>query len=161
MAIDFDSIKPRTVSVPRRVGTKTGRDLGPNHWLNKKWEQGLWASYENDQAYGADFKGKIEKTPATRGEAKNKGELIERVTGEAGDAITLIRQAATKLGIGVSVPYTTEGVRNGYVRVTWYGKTKKVYKAKTATTVPPVVTSETQTEQKATTPPTAPAEAGK
>src|SRR6185369_9792538 len=153
MAIDIASIKAKPTAVPRVArGDRAKRDLGPNHWLDKKWDQGLWASYEGDVAFAADFKGGITKIPATRGEAKKKGELVEKVTGDAGDAITLIREAATKLGIGVAVRYETQGVRTGYVRVTWYGKTKKDYsksKAKPSTTVPPVEgpANETQKEQ--------------
>jgi flagellar hook-basal body complex protein FliE len=159
MAIDLNSIKPKAVAIPRVQRNTDKRDLGPNHWLNKNWDMGLWKSYQDDVAFAAEFKGKIEKVPATRGEAKKNNEMVEKVTGDAGDAITLIREAATKFNIGVAVRYETS--KAGYVRVTWYGKTKKDYsksKADKNTTVPPVAgpaNTQSQPEKAPSIPPAA------
>jgi hypothetical protein len=130
MPFDVSAIKAKAAETPKRTSTRTKRDLGPNPWLDKNWANGLWASYEADEAYAADFKGAIENVPARRG--KNKGEPIEKVTGEAGDAMVLIREAAEKLGIGSSIRYRP-AARNGYVNVTWYGKTRKQSRNETAT----------------------------
>jgi hypothetical protein len=124
MPFTIDSIKAKPTAAPKRnAPVRPKRDLGPNPWLDKTWDTGLWASYNDDQAYAADFPGALEMLPAKRG--ANKGELIEKVTGEASDAVVLIREAAEKLGIGVSI--RTAKARNGFVRVTWYGKTRKNY----------------------------------
>ena len=121
MAIDITTIKPKEVDTPKRnVGPR--RDLGPNHWLNPDWEYNLKTSFQENQAFAADFKGKIEPYTITRGE--KAGQEGKKVVGEAGDAITLIREAATKLGLGVRVTYKASK-RNGYVEVSWYGQPRK------------------------------------
>lgn len=128
MPFDITSIKAKPTETPKRVVTRTAREQGPNPFLDKEWANGLWASYNNDEAYAADFPGAIEMAPATRG--KNKGEPIEKVTGEAAEAILLLNKAATILGIGVSI--RTKKARNGFVNVTWYGKTRKQSRKGTA-----------------------------
>lgn len=141
MAFDVSAIKAKTAETPRRVvkNARSARDLGPNPWLDKVWENGLWASYEGDVAFAADFPGALEMLPAKRG--VNKGEPIEKVTGDAADAIVLIRAAAEVMGIGVSI--RTKKARNGFVNVTWYGKTRKQTR-KTSDTAAAVVTEVTE-----------------
>lgn len=130
MAFDVTAIKAKTAPpVKRTVTDRAKKDKGPNPWLDKTWETGLWASYNEDLAFEAEFKGNIEMVPAKRG--KNVGEPIEKVTGEASEAIKLIRDAATILGIGVAVRYRKG--RNGFVSVTWHGKTRKKFEKKDVT----------------------------
>lgn len=124
MPFDISSIKVKTTTPPKREVTsrKTrASQLGENPWLDKTWSEGLWASYDADVAFSAVFPGAIEMVPAQRG--ATKGQLVEKVTGEAGDAIFLIRKASTILGIGAAVRWKKS--RNGFVEVTWYGKTRK------------------------------------
>lgn len=145
MAFDISSIKAKPAATPTRVSTRTKKDLGPNIWLDKNWDNSLQSSYDNDEAYAADFKGKIEALPAKRG--KNKGEPVDKVTGEAADAIYLIREAAKILGVGVAIRYQT-AARNGYVNVVWHGRTPKQtakFKGETPAS-PPAVDSPLVTE---------------
>lgn len=122
MAIDISKLKVKPAEeIKRNAPTRTKRDLGPNHWANKDWDNSLWASYVNGEAYTAELPGKIEMLPAKRGD--NKGQLIEKVTGEAGDAITLIREASNLLNIGAAIRW--KPARNGFVAVTWQGQTRK------------------------------------
>ena len=125
MPFDIANIKATPTAAPRM--NRGRQDLGPNPWLDKAWDMGLWKSYNDDVAFASEFKGNIEQVPAKRG--KNKGQPIEKVTGEAGDAVALIREAAAKLGIGVAV--RTAKTRNGFVKVTWYGKDRRKTKPKT------------------------------
>lgn len=137
MAFDITNIKAQEAAPVVRKNSRSGRDLGPNPWLNKDWNQGLWESYEADVPFSAQFPGKFEMVPAKRGE--KKGEPIEKLTGDAADAVFLIRQAAVKLGIGVAVPVAetlttadgkTQKAKAGHVWVTWHGRTRKQKKAK-------------------------------
>ena len=135
MPFDINAIKAKVAATPRRTVQSASAKADPanNPWLNKEWEQGLWASYQDDQAYGAQFKGTFEMVPAKRG--ANKGEPIEKLTGEAQEATGLIRTAAAILGIGVSLRVTQATHANGnpkagYVDVVWYGKTPKKNKPK-------------------------------
>lgn len=126
MPLDVSNIKAKVAETPRVVRQASG-NRGPNPFLDKTWDMGLWASFEQSTAFAADFKGAIEKVPARRGKPKERGELVDKVTGDAGDAVYFLREAAEKLGIGVAIRTTTDGVRNGYVKVTWYGKERKKY----------------------------------
>ena len=135
MPFDINAIKAKVAATPRRTVQSANAKADPanNPWLNKDWEQGLWASYENDEADSAPFKGAIEKVPAKRG--ANKGEPIDKVTGEAAEAVSLIRTAASVLGIGVSirtiqVMHANGNPKTGYLEVVWYGKTPKNTKPK-------------------------------
>ncbi len=125
--IDLNKVQGRKTTMPPRASTRTRRDLGPNHWLNASWEFSLKNSYDNAEAYELDFSGTFEETVVAKG--KNKGEKTTKLTGEAADAVTLIRDAADHLGIGVSIR-TKPAKARGKVTVTYQGQKRKIYKSK-------------------------------
>lgn len=146
MAFDISTIKAKAAPTPHRTmsGTDDKTDPSKNPWLSKDWDQGLWASYQNDEAYGADFPGEIVQLPASRG--KVKGELIDKVQGDAADAEGMIRKAAELLGIGASIRvkqamHGNGNPRKGYLHVVWYGKTPKQTKKLTGKTAPAAETT--------------------
>lgn len=101
MPLDVSTLKVAKTTMPTRVGSRSGRDLGPNPFLDLKWPYNLMASYENAEAYELTVSGTMETKPARRG--KNKGEPVEVLTGDAYDTNALIRQAADKLGLGATI----------------------------------------------------------
>lgn|SRR5262245_4146830 len=138
---DVSTLKARKTTMPPRRGTRTKRDLGPNPWLDKDWEFNLKSSYDNAEPYELDFQGE-EKDDTVRKGVK-KGQPIKRLSGDAADAQTLIRDAADKLGLGVSVVVTpavhTSGVNKGKPRAGWFtvkyqGQKRKAKKGTASTT---------------------------
>lgn len=138
MAFSIDTLKPRPAIMEARKGTKTKRDLGPNIWLDPKWPFNLKTSYDQAKPFELDLPGKVENTVYTKG--AKKGQPTTKLTGEAADAITLIREAAEKLQIGVAVQ-TRPAKRAGYITVAYQGQKRKAPpKPKTTATgtTPPV-----------------------
>lgn len=111
MAIDVSSLKVKPTVMPKRAGTRTGRDLGPNPWLDKTWPFNLQASYDNAEAFEMTLPGAYVKATYSKGE--NKGQEYDKLTGDAADAVTQIRDAAEKLGLGVSIPVTQAVIESG------------------------------------------------
>lgn len=101
MPLDVSALKVAKTTLPTRAGSRKGRDLGPNPFLDLKWPYNLQASYEKGEAYELPVSGTKEMKPARRG--KNKGEPVEVLTGDAYDTVALIRQAADKLDLGATV----------------------------------------------------------
>jgi hypothetical protein len=111
MAFDVSQLKAKPTVMPKRAGTHAKKDLGPNPWLDPAWPFNLKASYDSGEAYELVLAGKYEKSKYTRG--KVKGEEYDKLTGDAADAVSLIRDAAEKLGLGVSIPVTPALIESG------------------------------------------------
>jgi hypothetical protein len=135
MAIDVNALKVKPTVMPKRAGTRSGRDLGPNPWLDKTWPFNLQASYDNAEAFEMTLPGAYVKAKYTRGEVK--GQEYDKLTGDAADAIVQIRDAAEKLGLGVSIPVTQAVIesgprkgqpREGYFVVKYQAAKRKQYK---------------------------------
>lgn len=126
MPLDISALtpKPGQGMTPRRAT----RTKGPNPFLDEGW---LQASYDSGQDYEVGpLSGKVVEYEITKGE--HKGETGEKLTGDAADAVTLIRQAAAKLGLGVAVevvPATTARGKEiaGQYIVKYLAKNRKQY----------------------------------
>lgn len=138
MALDLNALKAsakKTTMAPKVVN-RSRKDVGPNPFLDKTWDQNLQASYDNAEGYEVTVDGAMEKVPARRG--KNKGMPIDTLTGEAADVVFLIRQAAEKLQLGASIqtyvgkaPNGKGGfipVPKGKVLIKYLGQKRKVTK---------------------------------
>ena len=132
-------LKAKKTTLPPSQRGRAARNMGPNPFLDSAWPFNLKASYENAEAYeitvnGAYVDGVIEK-------GEKKGQKISRLTGDAADAVTLLRAAADKLGLGVSIPMPLKaGATKGTLVVKYAGaKRKQARKPKVAAVVPPVV----------------------
>lgn len=144
MAFDVSAMKATKAAVPARQGSRTTRDLGPNPWLDPSWPFNLQASYDQNTAFDVPVKGTIELKPATRGKPKERGESVEKLTGDAYNAVALIRDAADKLDLGAAirtyVDKTPEGkaIPKGVVIVRYAGQKRKAApKPKVVTPVTP------------------------
>jgi len=122
MPFDVSALKAKPTQMTPRNVNRTGRDLGPNPWLDKAWPFNLQTSYDNAEAYEMELKGTT--VTATYIKGKNKGAEYTKLTGDAADAETLIRDAAEKLGIGASVQITP-AKRAGYFTVKYQGQKRK------------------------------------
>lgn len=136
------------VSKMQPVESKTVAGAAANPWADEKWPFNVSASYEKGKAYELVFPGQYEKVPAKRGE--NKGKLITKLTGEAGQAEQLIRQAAVAFDLGVSVSVTPVTGKEGFYTVTWRGQKKREVTRKAKTT--PATGATTQPAPAKTTP---------
>lgn len=143
MAFDLTKLNATKATVPARQGSRAKRDLGPNPWLDANWPFNLQASYDQKTAFDIPFSGAVEMKPATRGKPKENGESVEKVTGDAFDAITMLRDAADKLDLGVSIRTytgkTPEGkvVPKGQVMVRYAGQKRKAVRKVVAPTAAP------------------------
>jgi hypothetical protein len=133
--------------IENRRGGKDSRDLGPNFFLDPKWEFNLKNSYDKKEPYKIVVAGTYVDSEYLRG--KKKGEKMSRLTGDAADAVTLIRKAATKLGIGAAIrEYTGKGpdgevIPKGHVLIQYLGQKPREVKPKSTPVVVPAVTPET------------------
>lgn len=129
MPLDISALapKPGQGMTPRRA-TRTS---GPNPVLDNGW---LQESYDTGQDYEVGpLSGKVVEYTITKGE--NKGETGEKLTGDAADAVTMIRQAAGKLGLGVSVEVVPAANGRGkeipgQYMVKYLAKNRKQYKGR-------------------------------
>lgn len=136
MALNIAALKPKKTTMPARRGTNKGRDLGPNIFLDRTWEWNLQASYDNAEPYEITVAGTTKEDTIKKGE--RKGQKTTRVTGDAADAVTLLRNAATKLGIGVTIDVVPAAAK-GQMIVKYQGQKRKAARKPKAAT-PAVVT---------------------
>lgn len=118
--IDLKAVTIKETKIAPRQG-RDKRDLGPNVFLDPSWPGNLKSSYDQAKAFELTVPGKIETKALVKGE--NKGKPVERVTGDAADVTTLLRDAAAKLGIGVAIRYRV--TRNGFLAVSYQGQKRK------------------------------------
>lgn len=122
MALDLSSLRPKVTEMAPRQGTRARRDLGPNPFLDKEWPYNLQNSYDQGEAYSIEVAGERVEDVIHKG--PRKGEPTTRLTGDAADAVVLVREAANLLGIGVSVQDSPAG-RKGFVKVSYQGQKRK------------------------------------
>jgi hypothetical protein len=136
MALNINAIKStaKPTTMPARKGSITARDLGPNFFLDKAWDKNLQASYDNAEAYEITVAGEFKDDTVKKG--PKKGQPLKRLTGDAADAVTLLRAAADTLKIGVSVT-TVPARAKGQVVVKYLGQKRKAAR-KPKVSVPPV-----------------------
>jgi len=125
MAFDFStvtSMKGKILPPITRAQKRTSAfRQGPNPWLDPKWDMSIAASYDNNETYELEFPGKYETYTITKG--VEKGKTSEKITGDAYDAIVLIREASAKEDLGVSI--RTRSGKNGFVFVSWCARKRK------------------------------------
>ena len=120
MALDLSTITPQAGSgmTPRRAS----RTSGPNPFLDNGW---LEESYNTGQDYEVGpVAGTYEDGVIQRGE--RAGEPTTRLVGDAATVVSMLRTAANKLGIGVSIEVVPTK-RKGQVIVKYVGKDRKNY----------------------------------
>lgn len=131
--MDLSALAPAPgTGLAKRVVNRTTSVAGPNPFLDNGW---LKKSFDEGKDYVVTVDGGWEMQPAKRG--ANKGEPIEKLVGDAYKVTRMIRDAADKLGLGVtiqySVPTVTKKVKGkdvtedvpGKVNVHYQGKTRK------------------------------------
>jgi hypothetical protein len=122
---------------------KNGRDLGPNFFLDPKWEFSLINSYEKKEPYKIVVTGIYVDSTYLRG--PKKGQPMSRLTGDAGDAVALLRKAGVKLSIGVAIKeYAGKGpdgevIPKGHILIQYQGQKQREHKPKSTPAVTPVV----------------------
>lgn len=135
MALNVANIKAGKTKAPienRRGGT--ARDLGPNPFLDAKWDYNLANSFAKGEAYFIILAGTYVDTPYAKGE--RKGEIYQKLTGDAADGVSLLRKAAVALEIGVAIrEYTGKGpdgqaIPKGNVLIQYAGQKAKQNKPK-------------------------------
>lgn len=102
---------------PRRAS----RTSGPNPFLDNGW---LESSYDTGQDYEVTVPGQYIDDTIKRGE--RVGEPTQRLTGDAATVVSMLRTAANKLGIGVSIE-VVPAKRKGQMTVKYLGKERKNY----------------------------------
>lgn len=136
--VDLTKVTVTSGTLPERTTGKPKRDLGPNVFLDKSWAGNLQASYDDASAFSLTVPGKYVEGKVETG--KNVGRKVLRLTGDAADAISLIRQAAEHLELGVAVfpPIMVEATpenakklqraipKPGQITITYQGQTRKV-----------------------------------
>lgn len=136
MALNIASIKAGKTKSPieNRRGGNAGRDLGPNPFLDAKWEYNLANSFAKGEAYFIILPGTY--VDATYIKGKQKGKQYQKLSGDAADGVTLLRKAAVALKIGVAVrEYTGKGpdgqvIPKGNVLIQYLGQKAKQNKPK-------------------------------
>lgn len=120
MALDLSALTPVEGSgmSPRR----NTRTAGPNPFLDNGW---LLKSYEEGQDYEiGPVSGWYEDTTIQRGE--RAGEPTQKLVGDAAQVVSMLRTAANKLDIGVSIEIVP-GKRKGTVVIKYLGKERRAY----------------------------------
>ena len=99
--VDFEKVAPQKGSgMEPRTGGRSGSDAD-NPFLTKGW---LRQSFTENQDYELPpIDGAFTLVPAKKG--ANKGEPVERLTGEAATVVQMIRRAADHEGLGVQIQY--------------------------------------------------------
>lgn len=104
----------KATEIPLRRESAGARDRGPNLYLQaqpgfpKGW---LMKSFEDGEWYDQSVQGTWAEVKLTKG--ANKGKTVEKMTGDAMEATRQLREAATTLGIGVSIKYFPEYYKGG------------------------------------------------
>ena len=118
-------IKPvESTEIPQRRAS-TRRNTGPNPFLQPisrgvtpvapdGYEEGWLAlSYDLGKWFDVPVEGHYEV--ATRKYGASKGEEYQKVAGDAAEVARMLREAADKLGVGVSIKYADVKRKNGTV----------------------------------------------
>lgn len=127
MALDLDALTP--VQGSGMSGRRATRTSGPNPFLDNGW---LWASYESGQDYEVPpVQGEFGDYTIQRGD--NAGQIGQRWSGDVAAVISMIRTAADKQNIGVSIEVVPAVDARGRERKGWFvvkylGKERKVFK---------------------------------
>jgi len=127
MALEIAAPSKGTGLAPR-VGTRTAADTGPNLFLDNGW---LQQSFDEKQDYQVTVDGSWVESEFKKG--PNKGQKTEKLTGDAYLVVRQLRDAAAKLGIGVTIQYSipTKKVKGidtdipGKVTIHYMGKPRK------------------------------------
>jgi hypothetical protein len=106
MALDFSKIE--VVLGSGMSKRKSNRVAGPNPFIDNGW---LESSHELGQDHELQVSGSYVDSVHDRGVLK--GQAYSKLTGDAAEAVNLIRQGATKLGLGVSVEVVPALRKNG------------------------------------------------
>lgn len=121
--------------IPARRESTASKDRGPNLFLQPQegFPKGyLWKSFETGRWYDVPVAGGWEVVKLQKG--PRKGEETEKLTGDAQEVVRQLREAATALGIGVSVKtaavYYKGGPKKGQevpgqVLIKYLGTTRK------------------------------------
>jgi hypothetical protein len=143
------SVKKATI-----VSKKVKRDLGPNPFLDPKFPANLQASYDNAEGFAITVAGKYVDDVHSFG--ADKGKAYKKLTGDAADAIVLLRRAAETLKLGVAIPMPLKpGPKAGTLVVEFQAQKRKA--APKPKVVAPVV-PETPVVPEAPVAPEAPAQ---
>lgn len=122
--MDFSALTPAKGT---GIVRKSSRSAGVNPFLAE--DSALQTSYQTGDDYYLDMPGAWEQTVYKRG--AQKGEPTIGLTGDAAEVSRLLRDAANKLGIGVSIQYepNAEGEgkapKRGHIRVKFVAKERK------------------------------------
>jgi len=143
MSFDFKAMKVHLGETPKVMKSTSISDKD-NPWLDSNWEYSLENSYDrwaapvklpdgntDNGTYKLEIPGAIEKYMTKPrlmltddgGEYASEPREAERLTGEAGVAHRLIRDASQKLDIGVAIRWAPG--RNGFVWLTWQARDKR------------------------------------
>lgn len=96
----------KATEIPQKRESAGSRNRGPNLFLQPQdgFPKGyLWKSFEDGDWYDLPVSGGLVLVEGKRG--KSKGQEIEKLDGDAAEVVRQLREAATALGIGVSVKY--------------------------------------------------------
>jgi len=96
MPLEISAPVASAAPIERRAGR--GVDHGPNLFLDNGW---LKASYDSGKTYELTVNGKWEESAIQKGQ--NKGQPVQRLTGDAAEVVRQLREAANTLGIGVTI----------------------------------------------------------
>lgn len=131
MALDLSNVNPVDTNMPRDTRGRAAADRGPNPWLDRGW---LQASYDSGMGKELVLPGKFEEY---QGKVRETGETVAKtkLIGDASEAVTMIREAADKLGLGVRVVTTAGGpgvkdatgasVKRGFILIQYLGQKRK------------------------------------
>jgi hypothetical protein len=120
MAIDFDTMKPTDgTGLTSRRGPRTA---GPNPflergWLKESYDQNVKKFPHPDKVFGP-VQGKLVETTISRGD--RIGEPTTKWTGDVQAVISLLRTAADKMGIGVSIEIVPARTARNQERAGWF-----------------------------------------
>lgn len=131
MALDFTNITPTRTVMPADTRGRQAVDRGPNPFLDEGW---LRETYDSGEGAEITVAGALETYEGTI-RATKETVTKRKLTGDAAEAVRMIREAADKLGLGVRVVTTVGGpgvkdnqgraVRKGMVLVQYLGQTRK------------------------------------
>lgn len=100
MTLEIQAPSVSAEKLTRNAPNRTPVDRGPNLFLDNGW---LAQSRDTGNTLEVTVAGQFEEYEMRKGE--HKGELAEKVTGDAAEVTRQLREAAQALGIGVSIKY--------------------------------------------------------
>lgn len=118
--MDLNSLAPKPTQAP--VRTRQGKHSGPNPFLDQNW---LADSYQNGRWDEVTVPGTVEQYEQRNRDGELTGKMATRYTGDALTVVTMLRQAADLLEIGVSI--VAEQTSKTKVTVKYRGQARKQY----------------------------------